>query len=167
MQVFIIAALTADGFIAQNPEKPSTAWTSPEDKKFFMQKTLEAQVVVMGSQTYATIGRPLPNRLNIIYTKNPKKIKLCLNLQTTSLPPKKLIKDLQIKGFNQVAICGGASIYTLFLKSGVVNKLYLTLHPLLFGQGIKLFNKPLNQKLKLVKTTLLSPQTLLLEYNRA
>ncbi len=165
MQVFLIAALTADGLIGQSRQQNSTTWTSPEDRQFFRNMSQKAGVIVMGATTYMTIGRPLPNRLNIVYAKEPKMIPPAPNLETTALPPRQLISKLAKAGYKSVAICGGASIYSLFLSSGVVNKLYLTIEPLMFGQGIRLIDKPVDIKLKLVKIHRLSKDTLVLEYN--
>lgn len=165
MNVFLIAAISADGFIAENKTQTSTQWTSQADKQFFIEKTKEAGVVIMGSTTFATIGRPLPNRLNVIYTRNPEKIPTHPNIRTTQLPPKELIEELEKEGYTSVAVCGGSNIYTQFLASGLVNKLYLTIEPILFGSGIKLFDKDVLVRLQLVKTTKLTDQTVVLEYN--
>lgn len=177
MHVFIIASLTANGYLADtsNASAKSTSWTSPEDLKFFVQKTKAAGVIVMGSYTYKTIGHPLKNRLNLVYTTHPESIPHSQPLPanhrplptdipyTTSLPPDQLIN--QLTGVTkQIAICGGSQIYSLFLSAGVVDTLYLTIEPILFGQGIPFINTPLTQKLKLITTTPLSSQTLLLEY---
>jgi len=49
MKVFIIAAISTDGFIAKDPNEPSTAWTSLADKKHFGEITKRAGVIVMGA----------------------------------------------------------------------------------------------------------------------
>lgn len=167
MLVYIIAAITLDGFIGKSEDHRSTDWTSPEDKKFFIERTKQSGAILMGSTTYNTIGHPLPGRLNLIYTSHPEKYpsdnpKL---LRATNLPPKELIHELQATGYKELAICGGSSIYSLFMSAGVVDKLYVTLEPIIFGQGIPLFNQPLDQKLHLAKIDHLSPQTLLLKYD--
>ena len=53
-------------------------WHLPEDLKNFKKLTLNS-VVIMGRKTFESIGRPLPNRTNIILTKNKKYkvLKLC------------------------------------------------------------------------------------------
>jgi dihydrofolate reductase len=160
MKVFIIAALTADGFIARD-EKHSAYWTSKADKKRFVELTKEAGVVVMGSTTYATLPRPLKDRVNIVYSRS----KTYEGAETTQLGPRELIKELEARGFKSVAICGGSHIYTMFMKAGVVDTLYLTIEPHLFGKGITLFNEELNYHLEL-KNVLQSESTgtLLLEY---
>jgi len=167
MLVYIIAAITLDGFIGKSADHRSTEWTSPEDKKFFINRTKQSGAILMGSTTYNTIGRPLPGRLNLIYTNHPEKYPSDNPqlLRTTNLPPKELVHQLQATGYKELAICGGSTIYSLFMAAGVVDKLYLTVEPVLFGQGIPLFSQPLNQKLKLAKLDHLSSQTLLLEYD--
>ena len=177
MQVFIIASLTANGYLADtsNVSAKSTTWTSPEDLKFFVKKTKSAGVIVMGSHTYRTIGHPLKDRLNLIYTRHPSQITnsqplptdhrpLPTNIPyTTSLPPDQLVNQLT-SHYQSVAICGGSQIYSLFLAAGVVDTLFLTIEPILFGQGIPFINSPMTQKLELKTTIPLSAQTLLLEY---
>ena len=57
---FMIAAQTQDGFIARQENDLSTRWTSKEDAAFFKQKTIAAEVIVMGRTTYETFKRSLP-----------------------------------------------------------------------------------------------------------
>ncbi len=160
MTTFIIAALTADGFIGKNSSHLAD-WTSKEDKQFFVQMTREARVVVMGQNTYETIGKPLKDRLNIVYSRDRQ----YEGVEVTSKLPQELLADLEARGYNMVAICGGATIYTMFLEAGVVNKLYLSIEPVLFGSGIHLFNKEIDKKLQLVSSKNMNEQTILLEYN--
>jgi len=166
MHVFIIAVITLDGFIARSKDQVSTSWTSGADLEFFKTRTKQAGVIVMGKSTYQTIGKPLKDRLNIIYTSHPaNETKDIPNLRFTNLSPKKLLKSLEKEGFKEVAICGGSSIYTMFMETGLVNRLYITIEPVLFGEGVKLFNKHLESKLKLIKKQMIGDNgTLLLEY---
>jgi len=172
MNCFIIAALTADGFIGRDVTQNSTRWTSKEDADWFSQKSKGAGIVVMGRATYDTIGRPLPDRITVVYSRTADVDQLVENqtkleknqVYYTQAKPKDLLKQLKEFNFDEVAIGGGSSIYTMFMEAGVVNKLYLTVEPVLFGEGVRLFNQKLDQKLELIKTENLSPQTLLLEY---
>jgi len=70
MKTFIIAALTADGYIGKNA-KHAAMWTSKEDKKRFIEITKRAGVIVMGQNTWQTLGKPLKDRLNIVYSPTP------------------------------------------------------------------------------------------------
>src|SRR5262245_4335105 len=131
MKVFMIAAITADGFIGRSSGH-SADWTGGADKKLFVGLTKEAGVMVMGSRTFATIGRALPGRRNIVYTSQPDKIQAG-GVETTSEAPAELIKRLEGEGAAGLAVCGGATIYDLFIRAGVVDELYLTVVPVLFG----------------------------------
>jgi dihydrofolate reductase len=159
LHTFIIAAMTADGYIARDAHHLAS-WTSKEDKKFFVERTKQAGVMVMGSHTYETIGKPMPGRLTIVYSRSKK----YEGVEMTQLEPRALLEDLERRGYKEVAICGGANIYTMFIKAGVVNTLYITVEPVIFGGGIGLFTEKLDVDLKLASSKKLSDNVVLLEY---
>jgi len=169
MKCFLIAAQTVDGFIAQDLGQVSTAWTSEADKRWFSQRTKEARVVVMGATTFRTFNRPLPGRLTVIYTRQPEEFAAFSadQVMTTQLPPAELLQQLEAQGYSEVAIGGGSSIYSLFLEAGLIETLYLTVEPILFGQGIGLFTQKNRTELEFRQVTQLSETTLLLEYGVA
>ena len=96
IHTFIIAAQTVDGFIAKDPSEISTAWTSGADKKFFVERTKKAGVVVMGSKTFETIGKPLKDRLTIVYSRRGKAYE---DVETTAKHPKDILGELEQRGF--------------------------------------------------------------------
>ncbi|HUB93606.1 MAG TPA: dihydrofolate reductase family protein, partial [Verrucomicrobiae bacterium] len=142
MRTFIIAAITADGFIGRDSGHTAD-WTGKEDKKVFTRLTKEAGVMVMGSRTFATIGCALPERRTIVLTRSPDTI-TTEGIETTDQTPVELISKLQQEGVRAVAICGGTSVYDQFIRAGLVDELYLTISPLLFGQGLSLFTHTLS-----------------------
>lgn len=164
MKVFLIAALTADGFIGRNASHLAD-WTSPEDKKLFVRLTKEAGVMAMGSRTFATIGRGLPGRKTIVYTSKPEAFPTIDGVEATKETPEALVARLQTEGANGLAICGGAAVYNLFMQSGVVSELYLTIEPVLFGTGVPLFGDEMETGLTLVDTKQLNDNTILLHYS--
>ena len=165
MNCFIIAALSADGYIAKDASAPSTAWTSAEDKKRFVELTTRAGVVVMGQNTWKTLGgRALKRRLNVIYSLE-RLPDMPPDVEIASKTPAELLAELAVRGFKEVAICGGSQIYTMFMKSGLVNKLYLTIEPVIFGDGVRLFKEAMDLRLKLADSTSTESGTLFLEYS--
>jgi dihydrofolate reductase len=162
---FITAALTADGYIGKNSTHTAT-WTSKEDKKRFVEITKRAGVVVMGQNTWLTLNKPLKDRLNIVYSPTPLH-DLPAGVEITAKSPIDLIKDLEARGYKEIAICGGSQIYTMFMESGLVKKMYLTIEPVIFGSGIKLFQKEMDFKLKLINLQKTESGTILLEYEVA
>ncbi len=67
MILSIIVAVAQNGVIGQGNKLP---WHIPEDLKRFKQLTT-GHAVIMGRKTYESIGKPLPNRKNIVITRQP------------------------------------------------------------------------------------------------
>jgi dihydrofolate reductase len=65
-QVTLIAAVARNGVIGNGPDIP---WHLPEDFAFFKRTTM-GHVLVMGRQTFDSIGRALPGRRTIVVTRN-------------------------------------------------------------------------------------------------
>lgn len=168
MNCFLIAAMTADGFIGRQKDDNSFTWTSAVDKKFYVEKIKTADAIVMGSRTFDSFDKYPPSSRWIIYTNQPAKFTNpkpeLIEAEATDESPKELLARLEKEGLKNIAICGGSSIYTLFMEAEVVQTLYLTVEPVLFGQGVRLFKNKIEQKLELVKSKALSAQTLLLTY---
>ena len=165
MNVFIIAAMSADGFIGYDASHRSLDWRSKVDAQFFIEKTKEAGVMVMGSTTYHTfkMKRTPPGRRLIVYSSKPESI-VGEGVETTNEDPKLLIERLEREGAAGVAICGGAQIDKLFLDNDLVDELYLTVEPVLFGAGIPLFSGDVRARLSLLENRPLSEDTILLHY---
>lgn len=171
MKTFLIAAISADGYIAPSALEKSTNWTSKEDARFFMQKTKQAGVVLMGSRTFSTIGKPLPERKNIVLSRSAADLQRdntynADELVFSSQTPAELVAELAQEGFEQLAVIGGAEIYTLFLEADLIDELYLTVEPVVFGSGVPLFSHGLQAPLPLQLTEVidLSSQTKVLHY---
>lgn len=84
---------------------------------------------------------------------------------TTSDCPSIIKAKIDQADFPTLAVCGGASIYTQFLQERLVETLYLTIEPQLFGSGIRLANAALTVPLQYRQTHQLSAQTFVLEYS--
>jgi len=165
MKTFIIAAITADGLIGRDASHLAD-WTGKADKKLFVEVTKQAGVIVMGSRTFETIGRALPGRRTIVYTSKPETIDV-EGVEATNEAPADLIARLEKEGAAGLAICGGSSIYTLFMAANVVDELYLSIVPKLFGKGVPLFNQELDVDLILQETRALGEDTTLLRFSVA
>lgn len=93
-------------------------WDLPEDMKHFKDLTT-GHTVVMGRKTFESIGKPLPNRTNIIITRDKSyNTAGCKIIHT----PEDIIKEN--KKVEKIFIIGGGEIYKLFLP--YAEKLYLT-----------------------------------------
>ena len=163
MKLTLLMAVTADGFIAKSSDH-FPDWTGKADKQLFVSITKQAGVVIMGSKTFDTIGRPLPQRHNIILTRNRSRVSQWENLTFTDQDPEMILRDLEKKGFSEAVLAGGAHSNTLFAQKGLIDELFLTVCPVTFGQGISLFSSPVEMDLELVEHSLLAENTLLMRY---
>ncbi len=97
-------------------------WKIPDDLKRFRALTSN-HPIIMGRKTYESIGRPLPNRLNIVVTRNPdyqaQGILVCGSLEAA------LEKAKKAAGAEEIFIIGGGELYKEALP--VTDRLYLTL----------------------------------------
>ncbi len=67
-QLTIVVAIDANNGIGINNQLP---WHLPEDLAHF-KRTTSGHPIIMGRKTFDSIGRPLPNRRNIVITRNPE-----------------------------------------------------------------------------------------------
>ena len=103
MIINIIAAVGKNLELGKNNR---LIWSIKEDLKYFKEKTT-GKVVVMGENTYNSIGKALPIRNNIVLSYDKKQIK-----DVTVINDYKEVFCLDEK---EIFIIGGASIYKLFI----------------------------------------------------
>lgn len=95
-------------------------WKIPEDFKRYVAVTT-GHTLIMGRKTFESIGRPLPNRTNIIITRDANfkadGCIICHSLDEALAKAKEIEKS-------EIFINGGAQIYEQALP--LADKLYLT-----------------------------------------
>nr|AIA13702.1 RibD C-terminal domain protein [uncultured bacterium] len=139
MKIMLLAAVTLDGKIARN-ELHFVDWTSKEDKKLFFNTSKRAGVIILGNNTYKTLPIPLRGRLHVVLTRTPEeKESMPGAVEYTDRSPEEIVADLEARGYTEAVLTGGAQINALFLKSKLVDEVWLTVEPLIFGAGIDLF----------------------------
>jgi dihydrofolate reductase len=99
-----IAAMSENRVIGRGNQIP---WHLPEDFKWFKQTTT-GHVLVMGRKTFASIGRPLPNRTTLVLSRSGFTHPGVVTIRTPAEIPAHA-------GDREVFICGGAEIYAQLL----------------------------------------------------
>jgi dihydrofolate reductase len=118
------ATISAIAAIGQNRElgrNNELIWRIPDDLKRLKALTT-SHPIIMGRKTYESIGRPLPNRTNIVISRNPN----------FAAPGCTVVDSLEAaltaaRSIDQeeIFIFGGAAIYELAWP--LITKLYLTI----------------------------------------
>jgi len=118
MIISAIVAMNAEGIIGLNNQIP---WHLSADLKFF-KKTTTGHHILMGRKCYESIGMPLPNRTNIVITRDPYFI------VSNCLIAHSIEEGISIAKSNQeteLFIIGGGEIYNQSMY--LCDQLYVTL----------------------------------------
>jgi dihydrofolate reductase len=115
-RISIIAAVGKNRELGKNNE---LIWRISPDLKRVKELTT-GHPIIMGRKTFDSIGRPLPNRTNIVISRAQVCIEGCLVFDSLE----KGIEAAKAIDTEELFIFGGASIYTEALP--VTNRLYLT-----------------------------------------
>lgn len=112
--ISIIVAVAENGVIG---DKNSLLWHISEDLRHFKAVT-SGHPVVMGRKTYESLGRPLPNRTNVVVTRRPIAIEGCRVVHSPEEAFALFPAD------EEIFVIGGAQIYAQALP--LAHKFYLT-----------------------------------------
>ena len=117
MIVSAIVAASTNGVIGKDNELP---WHISADLKYFKRRTLDHHVI-MGKNTFFSIGFPLPKRTNIVLTRDP--YFAADNIYVAHSVYEAL--ELAYDGHDDEAfIIGGAQVYKASME--YLDKIYLT-----------------------------------------
>ena len=116
MKITLVAAIASNNVIGKENSLP---WNIPEDLKRFKQMT-SGNTILMGRKTFDSIGRPLPNRQNIVMTKDENFKKEGIKVINDFDEALELIKESN----EDIFVIGGSKIYELF--EPVANSLAIT-----------------------------------------
>ena len=115
MRLSIVVAMDDNRLIGSKNQLP---WHLPADLAYF-KKLTTGKSILMGRKTYDSIGRPLPNRRNIVITRNAN----------ISIPGCEVVSSIDYaleltKEDPEVMVIGGASLCEQLLPK--INRLYIT-----------------------------------------
>ncbi|MDP6541469.1 MAG: dihydrofolate reductase [Phycisphaerales bacterium] len=110
----IVVAMSKNNVIGQDGKMP---WHLPADLIHFKNLTSN-HAIVMGRKTWESIGRPLPNRLNIVVTKQPD------YEASDAVVVHSLAEGVEVAGSRRVFVIGGGQIYSQALP--LASRLHLT-----------------------------------------
>lgn len=122
VRLALIVAMDRNRCIGVNNNLP---WRLPADLRYFKRMT-SGKAIVMGRTTFDSLGRPLPNRTNIVVTRNPDwdgpiGIRVVHSLEAAlALAEAIAVVNAQ----DEALIIGGAEIYAQTLP--LVSRMYLT-----------------------------------------
>jgi dihydrofolate reductase len=115
MKISMVVAAALNEAIGKNNQ---LLWHLPEDLKFFKRTTMGFPIV-MGRNTFESVGKPLPGRRNVIISRNlALKIEGCEVVHSAE-EALSLLKDVP-----EIMIVGGAEVYRMFLP--LADRIFMT-----------------------------------------
>jgi dihydrofolate reductase len=118
----ILSIISAIGKNNEIGKGNALLWDLPLDMKHF-RETTSGHPIIMGQKTYESIGRPLPNRRNIVLTKDENFKREGIEIVYSVNELIDLLKKTE-KEDSECFVIGGGQIYKLFID--IANKLYIT-----------------------------------------
>ncbi len=115
--ITIIAAIAKNNALGKDND---LIWHLPADLKRF-KKVTSGNYILMGRNTFESIGKPLPNRTSVIITRNKNYFK------DGCLIANSIEEAIELSDNNDAFIIGGAQIYKEALENNLVDKLDITI----------------------------------------
>lgn len=170
-RVILITAASLDGRITRGP-KEGNAFTSPADQAWFAATLDGMDAVLMGRGTYEAVRERLRARRDdasvprIVFTRDPGRFaaEAGPGLQFTAESPTDGVARLRAEGKQRLALVGGAELHSAFFAADLVDEVWVTLEPWIFGRGKLLAPDAPEVALEFLAHEFLSPQSLLLKY---
>lgn len=139
MIVRAILARSTDGIIGTTgKDGPCLPWSLPPDLKRF-RKLTTGHAVIMGRTTFDSIGKPLPNRKNIVVTRDGRGGHMLDGVLWASSPEDAL--EMALSEDKAPFVIGGATIYEALWPR--VDLVYLTMVHKMVGLGVAFTWDPL------------------------
>lgn len=156
MKVILVFVSTLNGKITRGEDPEVRHWSSKSDQEYYSRVWKNSSLVVMGSNTYNdNVIKPSPGRLVVVMTREPGKYQdraVQGQMEFSDKSPSELVDKYKKSGTTLMTVVGGPLIATSFIKESLVDELWLTLEPRLFGQGINLIaDSDLDVRLKLTE----------------
>ena len=117
----IIAAMSKNKAIGFKGKIP---WDLKSDLRRFKQLTI-GHPVIMGRKTFESIGRLLPDRGNVVITKNPDKRKEIEEKGAIAASSADEVREMFKERWEDVFVIGGGQVYRQFIKEA--DTIYLTI----------------------------------------
>lgn len=171
MKIIAVVVQSVNGRITKDLDSDVYKWTSKEDKKHLKAAIQNASLIIMGSGTYEVAKEHIkltPQIQRIVLTSRPNEYesdKVLGQLEFYNYSPKEVVSKYSRKGHKQLLLLGGSKVYSDFLENDLINEIWLTVEPLLFGKGKPFIEGKAEASLELISQEKLNDKgTMLMKY---
>ncbi len=143
MKIKLYNAISIDGFIAK--ADGDSDWVDDADFENYDSAIAAAGVVIVGRKTYEQFEGDLyeaDDILTIVVTGDPEKFENSVedeDVVAMHPDPNAIIDFLEEEDFEGAVLIGGGETNGLFMNMGLVDEVQVVVHPIIIGDGIRLF----------------------------
>jgi dihydrofolate reductase len=133
-----LAVASADGFIARHVGHSPAEWASGEEQRRFLDIMARLDWAFMGRHTHEAAYRP--DRRRVIFSRAADGMAWQGPNHLVVNPERVPLEDIltAVRPRGPCGILGGAAVYGYFLDRNRVDRIDLTIEPVLFGSGLPL-----------------------------
>lgn len=134
MKVVLHLAVSHDGFIARTDGDSS--WVSSIDEQLFMQRARELGGLVVGRKTFEQYKGeiyPVPGSVNIVLTREHVRDAEIFSAASA----REALSLAEERGCSGLLVAGGAETAKAFLAENLVDEVFLSIHEIVLGEGIR------------------------------
>ena len=172
MKITMVMLMSLDGKTTRGNEADVRAWASAEDQAYFTSLIQQSRLIIMGRETYDAVKthiRLSSDKLRVVLTRRPELYEskaVAGQLEFSTDTPTELMQKLEKRGFQELLLLGGSTTNAAFFQVELVDELYLTIEPTMFGSGKSLVHEQVSDiSLQLISVKQLNERgTLLLIY---
>lgn len=125
-------ASSVDGRISLHDVKMPD-WTSKEDWEFFQDSLNGMDAVVVGNNTYVAAQDRLRKRNAFVFLEGEEGVRK--EGSVTFFDPARVSVRKLLEEYSRVAVLGGSRVYGYMFEQGMMDELFVTVEPHVFGRG--------------------------------
>jgi dihydrofolate reductase len=142
LRIALAYVTSLDGKIAKADNGPIRDWASKEDGLALTKLISQFEIVVLGRATYEKHRPGLhEGRLYVVLTHHADafaKDTVPGQREFAQGTPKEVVQHYKTRGYKNMLLLTGSDTSTAFLEAGLVDELYLTIEPIIFGDGLSM-----------------------------
>ena len=137
--------IAAAFFIAKSDG--NSDWVAPADEILFKNRVREAGCLAVGRTTFEQYRGsiyPVEGAVNIVLTRHPDSKMIDVLFADSPAAAVALAKE---NGCSGIVIAGGGRTSAAFLEADLIDEIFFSVHPLIFGNGVRPFEGVIFEKL--------------------
>ncbi len=171
MELVGIAVMSLDGCLTRH-DRAGTGFASKADHAFFRAALQTFDSTLVGRRTYEASrqgmlrAREAP-RLQVVLTSTPARFEGDARperLEFRAMGVGGAVAELTSRGRARCALLGGTRLYTEALERSLLDELWVTVEPIVFGSGVRMFEGRIDGRFAFSSSETLAGSTLLLKY---